>query len=391
MGVTGLPVQFQRCRDCRAWVDSRAEQCPLCGIAWPVSRWLRLRQESGVTWRDLAATIGALGGIGSGLLLWQFWQQAIRYGTPGPLRFVFLLAATAIAYALGRALTSPRVAFFIACGALAVAMPVVLKAQWLLTFPDGLIGSALVISFGFFGWLAGRIFGPGLAAQYWECRQPRNVRDTRATLEHRLVELSESREKMRMLGLRLAQQLPGGAQHPALATLRTAVQATEAQYHSHAIHLWQFTTAIWQNQAQPILAQWRHFDAAECEAAGAALDKMSREGEKLAEAWQNQPEAEDPRGQRAIEQQQRLLAAVVHLRQAILLRQATALAQATPGIQEAFSAESLPGTALSQIDELRQGARFLDLTGSTAELLSENERLHAEQAAIREVEKLVGG
>jgi hypothetical protein len=381
---------FLRCRDCRAWVDHRAEQCPLCGIAWPTSPWLTWRQENGLSWRDLAATLGAVTGLISGLLLWQFWQHAIRYGTPGPLRFLILVAATGIAWALGRALTTPRTAFFLACGALAVAMPVVLHAQTLLNFPDGLIGTALVLGLGLFGWLAGRIFGPSLAAEHWERRQAHNVVTMLATLQQRLVDLQESREKMVALGLRLSEQLPGEAQHPALVTLRTSIHATDAQYHSHVVHGWQFATAIWQNQAQPILAQWRHFNAREAEAAVAALDKMTRDGEKLVGTWQEAPQAADPRGQRAIVQQQRLLAAVAQLRQAVLLRQATALAQATPGIREAFDSASLPGAALTEIDELRQGARFLELTGPATELLAENERLRAEQAAIQEVEKLVG-
>ena len=383
------PRAFVRCRDCHAWVDRRAEQCPLCGIAWPTSRWLTLRQESGLSWRDLAAGVGALTGLLSGLSLWQFWQHAIRYGTPGPLRFTVLVGATAIAYALGRAFSTPRRAFFLACGALALSMPVVLHTQMLLTFPDGLIGSALVLALGLFGWFAGRIFGPSIAAEHWERRQAHNVVTMLAMLERRLVELRQSREKMVALGLRLAQQLPGAAQHPALVTLRTAIHATDAQYHSHVVHGWQFTTAIWQNQAQPILAQWRHFNAPEAEAAVATLDALSHDGEQLVQAWQDAPEAADPRGQRAIVQQQRLLAAVGQLRQAVLLRQATALAEATPGIHEAFDTGTLPGAALTEIDELRQGVRFLDLTASAAELLAENERLSAEQAAIREVEKLV--
>ncbi len=381
---------FQHCRDCQAWVDARAEACPLCGIAWPTSRWLTLRQESGVPWRDLAAWLGALGGLFGGLALWQLWQQAIRFGVPGPLRLTCVLAMTAIGYALGRALTTARVAFFCGCGALALAMPVALKSQWLLTFPDGIVGSALTLGLGAFGWLAGRVFGPAVAAQNWEFRQPRNVLETRNTLQRRLVELREAREKMRMLGLRLAQQLPGGAQNPALATLRTAVAATETQYHSHAIHLWQVSTAIWQNQAQPVLAHWRQLDAAGCEAAVAALDAMSQAGDALLHQWQQAPEAEDPRGQRAVAQQQRLMAAVAHLREAVLLRQATALAQATPGIHEAFDSGLVSGAALSQMEELRQGARFLDLAGASAELAAENERLRADQAAIHEVEQLVG-
>ena len=362
----------------------------MCGIAWPTSRWLRLRQESGLSWRDLSATAGALAGLAGGLAIWQFWQHAIRYGTPGPLRFAFLLMTTAIAYALGRAVTSPRTAFFLTCGTLAAAMPVALHAQWLLMFPGGLIGTALTLGLGLFAWLAGRIWGPALAAQHWEWRQPRNVMQTRALVETRLLELAESRAKMCQLGLRLTQQLPGGAQHPALASLRTAVRATEAQYHSHVIHGWQLATATWQNQAQPVLAEWRHFDAPACEGAVAALDKMSRDGAALLQAWRAAPEAEDPRGRRAIELLQRLTDAVAHLRQAVLLRQAAALAQATPGIHEAFDVGVLPGAALSQIDELRQGARDLDLAGPAAELGAENERLRAEQAAIQEVEKLVG-
>ncbi len=390
VSVSPSHAPFEHCRDCNAWVDARAEQCPLCGIAWPTARWLRLRQESGLPWRELAAGLGGFTGLIGGFLLWWFWQESIRLGAPGPLRLIFVLASTAFAYALGRALTSPRTAFFLSCGALALAMPVALHGQWLLTFPDGVMGTALTLGLGALGWLLGRIFGPAIAAEQWEFRQPRNVLATRAALEKRLDELRASREKMRMLGLRLAQQLPGGGQHPALATLRTAVQATEAQYHSHVIHAWQLTTALWQNQAQPVLAQWRHFNAADCETAVATLDKMTADGERMVHAWQQAPEAEDPRGQRAMEQQQRLLAAVAHLRQAVLLRQATALAQATPGIHEAFDAGVLPGPALSQIDELRQGARFLDLAGTAAELAAENERLRVEQEAIQEVEKLVG-
>ncbi len=390
MSLPPFQSPFQPCRDCHAWVDLRAEHCPICGIVWPTSRWLTLRQDSGLAWRDLAAGIGALSGIAGGFMLWQFWQQSIRYGMPGPLRLAFVLGSTATAYALGRALTSPRVAFFLGCGAMALAMPAALHSQRLLTFPDGIIGTAMTLGLGGVGWLLGRFFGPAVAAQNWECRQPRNVRETLSTLEQRLHELRASREKMRMLGLRLSQQLPGGAQHPALATLRTAVQATETQYHSHVIHAWQMTTAIWQNQAQPVLAQWRHLDAPECETAGATLDKMTQDGEKLLQTWQEAPEAEDPRGQRALQQLQRLIAAVAHLRQAVLLRQATALAQATPGMHEAFDTGVMPGDALSQIDELRQGARLLDLSGAATELAAENERIRVEQAAILEVEKLVG-
>ncbi len=390
VGIAVTEVSFQHCRDCQAWVDARAEQCPICGIAWPTSRWLTLRQESGLAWRDLASGLGGIAGLIGGLLLWQLWQQAIRYGMPGPLRLAFVLASAGMAYAVGRALTSAGTAFFLGCGALALAMPVALKAQWLLAFPDGLVGTALTLGLGALGWLLGRFFGPAIAAQNWEFRQPRNVLETRAMLERRLHELRESREKMRMLGLRLAQQLPGGAQHPALATLRTAVEATEAQYHSHVIHAWLVTTAIWQNQAQPVLAQWRHFAGPECESAVAALDKMTQGGARMLADWQQAPEAADPRGQRAIGQLQRLIAAVAHLREAVLLRQATALAQANPGIHEAFDSGSVPGAAMTQIDELRQGTRFLDLAGATAELVAENERLRADQAAIREVEQLVG-
>ncbi len=349
-----------------------------------------MRQESGLSWRDLAASIGGAVGIVSGFSLWHFWQNAVRFGWPGPLRFTFLIGSTALAYLLGRGLTSARVAFLWACGALALAMPIALKSEWLRSYPDGLIGTALTLGLGGVGWLLGRFFGPTIAAQNWEFRQPRNVLELRATLERRSQELLDSREKMRMLGLRLAQQLPGGSQHPALATLRTAVVATESQYHSHVVNAWQLTTAIWQNRAQPVLGAWRHFTASECESAVTALDQMSADGEKLVAHWQQTPEADDPRGQQAIAQLQRLLEAIAHLRQAVLLRQATALAQATPGIREAFDAGALPSAALNQIDELRQGARFLDLSGAAAELAAENERLSAERAAIAEVEKLVG-
>lgn len=389
-GRPPVTSRHARCRDCGAWVDVRSEHCGLCGIAWPVSKWLRLRQEIGLQWRDLAAMVGATGGLFAGLGLWQFWQACVRYGLPWPLRLAFLAATTLMGYALGRALVSARVAFFFACGALALAMPVAVHGELLRTFPDGVAGTALTLGLGAVGWFLGRVLGPGIAARLWDARQPRSVLESRQALQTRLKTLRESAEKMRMLGLQLAQQLPGQQSHPALTTLRTAVTASEEQVRSGEIHLWLITTALWQNQAQPVLASWRHLTAAESERAVAALDKMTREGEQLADSWQRAPEAEDPRGQRAIEHLRRLLAAVGHLRQAVLVRQATALAAEAPGIRGAFDADALPSPVLAQLDELRQGTRLLDLPGALQELANEGERLRVEQEAIAEVKRLVG-
>lgn len=359
----------------------------MCGIAQPTDRWLRLRQQIGVSWRDLCAIVGGVLGLTAGFSLWQLWQNAVRFGTPGPLRFAFVLLVALTGLGVGRLMGGLRLALGLGIAGLVLATPTALHAEWLRTWPEPGVGSLLTVTLGAFGWLVGRVYGPTYADAWWEERRPRSVLEMRAFLTQRQMELSESLTKMKALGQRLAQQNPDNPHMPALETLRAAYHASEQQLQRHTVDGWQVTMAVWQNAVQPILASWRQMDAREAEHAAATLEKLAQTGTQTVEEWRKWPA--DLRGQRTIAQMTDLIAGVEHLREAVMLRQAVALAQASPGIHEAFMGRELPVETQTQIENLRQGAVLSEISASVPELAHERERLRVEHAAIGEVERLM--
>ena len=378
--------RFQRCRACGLWVDVRAEHCAMCGIAWPTSRWLALRAESGLQWRDVLATAGALAGLATGATLLTLWQSAVRSGTPGPLRFAFVVAAATTGFLLGRVMGTLRLALGLAVGALVVAAPLVRESELLRTWPDTFTGLLLVFVLGAAGWMAGRVLGPMFAESAWESRRPGSVEAARVDLDAREQALRASLAQVKALGTRMAQANP---QNPALDPLRTAYHATETALHRLTVDKWQVRLALWQNEVQPIVAHWRHLDARGAERAVATLDRMATVGTQLAASWQASEEAADPRGKRLISDLQRLVGAVERLREAVLLRQAVALAQASPGALHTGLAHDLPIEAQGQIEQLRQGALLSGISSSHADLAAEKERLWAEEEAVRELDKIL--
>lgn len=378
--------RFVRCRACGLWVGVRSEQCAMCGIAWPTSRWLALRQESGLHWRDVTAVVGGLAGLVSGSVLFGLWQTAVRQGAPGPLRFAMVVAAGATGFLLGRVMGTFRLALGIAVGSLLLAVPMVSESEILRTWPGTATGTALIVLLGSVGWLAGRVLGPMYAESTWEARRPRSVDATRDDLDRRERALEHSLQQVKALGTRMAQENP---HNPALEPLRATYHATEAALHRLAVDKWQVRMAIWQNEVQPIVADWRRLNAREAEAAVATLDRTAQTGRQLAQGWQTDTHASDPRGQRVIADMERLVEAVERLREAVLLRQAVALAQESPGALRAGLPHDLPIEAQGQIEQLRQGAMLSEVSSSQAELAAEKERLWAEEAAARDLEELL--
>ncbi len=327
------PASHLACRHCSAWVERRADHCPVCGVAAPGSRW---RQQ--VVAIGSNADVGALAGAGAGV----------------GLSFAVLAAVSASGVG-GVALA--------ALGTLALA----------------LLGARL-----------GRSHGATLVERAIDVRRPRSLLAVRDDLNARIAALNESGKRIASLRAKLTADVAGTQTKGALDVLQAAAQASLRQHDRLSAELWRVSLAQWQNQLQPALASWRTLDDPGAEAETQRVERARLELQRLVSGWMAQPLANSDAGKLVLVHAGKLDQACEALKRALLLRQALAIAEAAPGVADAFDRTVAAPDVAGQLDVLRERQELGEFVSGGSESADESQRLRAEQEAVVEVERLLG-
>lgn len=263
--------------------------------------------------------------------------------------------------------------------------------RWLAASVLAMTAAALMVVLGH---AAGKRLGVRFGERVADWRRPRNLLECRDFAVRRQEDLEHELVKMMDLRLRLASDVPAAKAEPVLQALSAAVAATERQVERHRIDGWRMTLGIWQNRLAPAMRTLSQATEVQVTAELARVHQARSELQQLLASWHAHPAADTEAGQRVLAHAERLADAGDHLRHALLMRQAFVLAQRSPGASEAFGLQTVP----SQTDDPDSDATLavlrvrltVDEAQSALEARDEALRLRAEQAAIAEVEGLLG-
>ncbi len=321
------PASHGACRHCLAWVEPKASHCPVCGIVAPLSRRRSWPRVLG-SWADAFAVIGAVCGLGIGIV------------------------------------TSTLV-----------------HAWW-----SGAVTSAALVGLGA---LVAKKYGGSWAERTLDSRKPRSLLAVRDELQARIAVLHQSGQRIGTLRARIAAALQPAQAESALAVLEAAAQACMRQQERLNADAWRVALAQWQNQLQPALYSWRHLDATAAEHELTRMDRAGIELQRLRDNWRHSSQAHSESGKQVLAHASHLADACDALKRALLLRQAMAMAAQAPGIDQAFSHQTTPSESMEQLDILRQTEELGDYLSNPAAANDEAVRLHSEQQAMRELERML--